>query len=76
MTADVNVVKALTRVAMGLCQGRNCQRQLAALIARAHGAAIADVAAGDAARARCGRWRSAAVADASIGDEGYFTRDG
>ena len=34
-TADVNVVKTLTRVAMGLCQGRNCQRHVAAAIARA-----------------------------------------
>src|SRR5205085_2870645 len=32
-SADVNVVKAFTRATMGLCQGRNCQRQLAALIA-------------------------------------------
>ena len=44
MTADVNAVKALTRVSMGLCQGRNCQRQLAAAIARAHGGGVADVA--------------------------------
>ena len=34
-TPDINVVKAFTRVTMGLCQGRNCQRQIAALIARA-----------------------------------------
>jgi hypothetical protein len=25
-TPDINVVKAFTRVTMGLCQGRNCQR--------------------------------------------------
>ena len=75
MTADLNTVKGLTRVSMGMCQGRNCQRHLAAAIAR---------------RARRSGRRTfrprprarplrpvpiAAVADASIGDEGYFTRD-
>jgi NADPH-dependent 2,4-dienoyl-CoA reductase/sulfur reductase-like enzyme len=33
---DINVVKGLTRAGMGLCQGRNCQRQVAAMIARRH----------------------------------------
>jgi hypothetical protein len=42
-SADVNVVKALTRVGMGLCQGRNCSRQLAALVAARHGLRLADV---------------------------------
>jgi NADPH-dependent 2,4-dienoyl-CoA reductase/sulfur reductase-like enzyme len=42
-TADADVVKALTRAGMGLCQGRNCQRQIAALIAARLGGAIADV---------------------------------
>jgi thioredoxin reductase len=31
-TSDINVVKAYTRAGMGLCQGRNCQRQVAALL--------------------------------------------
>src|SRR4051812_862687 len=31
-TSDIDVVKAYTRAGMGLCQGRNCQRQVAALI--------------------------------------------
>ena len=75
MTADVNVVKPLTRVSMGLCQGRNCQRQLAALIARAHGGGIADVAPATP-RAPLRPVAIGAVADASIGDEGYFTRAG
>jgi thioredoxin reductase len=38
-TADQAVVKALTRASMGLCQGRNCQRQIAAMIARRHNVA-------------------------------------
>jgi hypothetical protein len=40
---DINVVKGLTRAGMGLCQGRNCQRQIAALIAARHGGSVADV---------------------------------
>lgn len=42
-TADISVVKALTRAGMGPCQGRNCQRHIAAMIARTHGSPIADV---------------------------------
>jgi hypothetical protein len=42
-SADVNVVKSLTRAGMGLCQGRNCQRQISAAVARRHGRALADV---------------------------------
>jgi NAD(P)H-nitrite reductase large subunit len=43
-TADINVVKAYTRAGMGQCQGRTCQLQIAALIARRHGRAVGDVA--------------------------------
>jgi NADPH-dependent 2,4-dienoyl-CoA reductase/sulfur reductase-like enzyme len=35
-TGDITVVKAYTRAGMGMCQGRNCQRQIAALIAERH----------------------------------------
>jgi NADPH-dependent 2,4-dienoyl-CoA reductase/sulfur reductase-like enzyme len=42
-TADINVVKGLTRVCMGLCQGRSCQRQVASMIARRHGRPIASI---------------------------------
>lgn len=38
-TADLSVVKSLTRAGMGLCQGRNCQRQVVARIAARHGVA-------------------------------------
>jgi hypothetical protein len=31
-TSDIDIAKAYTRAGMGLCQGRNCQRQVAALI--------------------------------------------
>ncbi len=43
-TADLSVVKGLTRAGMGLCQGRNCQRSVAALIAARHGLEIGAVA--------------------------------
>jgi NADPH-dependent 2,4-dienoyl-CoA reductase/sulfur reductase-like enzyme len=72
-SADVNVVKALTRAGMGLCQGRNCQRQVAALIARRHGRGIADV---EPATPR-GPVRPvpiAAIADDTVEDRGFFTR--
>jgi hypothetical protein len=42
-SADASVVKALTRAGMGLCQGRNCQRHVAALIAARHELAIGSV---------------------------------
>ena len=42
-SSDLSVVKGLTRAGMGLCQGRNCQRQVAALIAARHGMAIGAV---------------------------------
>jgi NADPH-dependent 2,4-dienoyl-CoA reductase/sulfur reductase-like enzyme len=42
-SADINVVKGLTRAGMGLCQGRNCQREIAAMIARRHGRPLPSV---------------------------------
>jgi thioredoxin reductase len=42
-TSDINVVKMLTRAGMGLCQGRNCQRQVAALISARHGVPVGEV---------------------------------
>jgi D-hydroxyproline dehydrogenase subunit alpha len=42
-SADLNVVKGLTRAGMGLCQGRNCQREVAAMIARRHGRPLPSV---------------------------------
>lgn len=42
-SSDVNALKALTRAGMGNCQGRNCQRQVAALIGKAVGRRVSDV---------------------------------
>jgi thioredoxin reductase len=41
--ADVSVVKAYSRAGMGLCQGRNCHRQIAALIANKHHMELSEV---------------------------------
>jgi thioredoxin reductase len=70
-TPDINVVKAFTRVAMGLCQGRNCQRQIAALIAARHGGAIADLPLATP-RSPARPVPLAAVADDSVEDLGLF----
>jgi NADPH-dependent 2,4-dienoyl-CoA reductase/sulfur reductase-like enzyme len=40
---DPGVVKGLTRAGMGLCQARNCQRQVAAMIAARHGGTVAEI---------------------------------
>lgn len=73
-TADVNVVKTLTRVTMGLCQGRNCQRHVAAAIARRHGRAIGALPVATP-RAPARPVPIGAVADASVEDRGFFAVD-
>lgn len=40
---DPNVVKGLTRAGMGLCQGKECSRQVAALRARHRGVGVGEV---------------------------------
>ena len=42
-SADPNSVKNLTRAGMGQCQGRNCARQVASLVARQAGRAVWEV---------------------------------
>jgi len=73
-STDLNAIKAVTRVAMGMCQGRSCQRHVAAAIARRYGASIGELRVATP-RMPVRPVPIAAVADASIGDEGYFTRD-
>jgi thioredoxin reductase len=74
-TADLNTVKTLTRVTMGLCQGRNCQRHVAATIARRHGGTIGALPV-STPRAPVRPVPIGAVADASVEDGGFFTVDG
>ena len=56
---------------MGLCQGRNCQRQIAAMIARRHGRPLAELPVATP-RAPVRPVPIGAIADASIEDEGFF----
>jgi thioredoxin reductase len=71
-SADVNVVKGLTRAGMGLCQGRSCQRQVAAMIAARRRVPIAAVPRATP-RLPVRPVPIAAIADASIPDGGFFT---
>jgi Sarcosine oxidase A3 domain/Pyridine nucleotide-disulphide oxidoreductase len=72
-SADINAIKAVSRVAMGMCQGRNCQRHVAASIARRHGGSIGSLPVATP-RMPLRPVAIGAVADASIEDGGYFTR--
>ncbi|MBA3347658.1 MAG: FAD-dependent oxidoreductase, partial [Actinobacteria bacterium] len=71
-TSDVNVVKSLTRAGMGLCQGRNCQRQIVATLANRHGGTIESLPVATA-RPPVRPVPIGAVADASLEDGGFFT---
>jgi NADPH-dependent 2,4-dienoyl-CoA reductase/sulfur reductase-like enzyme len=71
-SADTGAVKALTRAGMGLCQGRNCQRTIAALIAQKHGLALARVNSANP-RLPARPVPIGAIADDSIEDHGFFT---
>ena len=73
-STDLNAIKAVTRVTMGMCQGRNCQRHVAAAIARRYGVSINDLPVATV-RMPVRPVAIGAVADASIEDGGYFTRD-
>jgi thioredoxin reductase len=73
-STDVNAVKAVSRVTMGMCQGRNCQRHVAAAIARRHGRPLRELPVATP-RMPVRPVAIASVADASIEDGGYFTRD-
>jgi NADPH-dependent 2,4-dienoyl-CoA reductase/sulfur reductase-like enzyme len=70
-TADLNVVKSLTRAGMGLCQGKSCQRQVAATIAARHGMTIASIPPATP-RFPVRPVPMGAIADPSIEDDGLF----
>ena len=70
-TSDLSVIKAFTRAGMGLCQGRNCQRQIAALISNAHSMDISDVPVATP-RFPVKPVPLGAIADEGIQDEKYF----
>lgn len=74
-TADVSVVKALTRAGMGPCQGRNCQRHIASMISRRTGEPIGTVAVATP-RMPVRPVPIAAIADPSITGPGLFLAPG
>jgi hypothetical protein len=72
-TADINVVKGLTRACMGLCQGRSCQRQVASMIARRHRRPLASIPLATP-RFPVRPVPIGALAEAAV-DDGFFTPD-
>ena len=70
-TTDLNVVKSLTRAGMGLCQGKSCQRQVAATIAARHGIPIESVPPATP-RFPVRPVPMGAIADSTIEDDGLF----
>jgi hypothetical protein len=65
------VVKALTRAGMGPCQGRSCQRHIAAMIARQHQVRVDEVAPATP-RLPVRPVSIAAMADRAVADPGLF----
>jgi hypothetical protein len=59
---------------MGLCQGRNCQRQIAATIARRHGRDLGDVPVATP-RSPARPVALGAIADAAVEDLGLFVAE-
>jgi NADPH-dependent 2,4-dienoyl-CoA reductase/sulfur reductase-like enzyme len=71
-TDDINVVKAYTRAGMGPCQGKNCQRHIASMIAARHGVPVASVPPATA-RMPLRPVAISALADAAVESPGLFT---
>jgi len=70
-TSDLSVVKAITRAGMGSCQGRNCQRQISAMVALRHGIDIAKVPQGTP-RFPVKPVALGLIADKTVTDQKYF----
>lgn len=70
-TADVSVVKSYSRSGMGLCQGRNCQRQIAAMISDRHNLPISKINF-QTPRMPVKPVEIGKIADPSIREEKYF----
>lgn len=68
---DASVSKAYSRAGMGLCQGRNCQRQIAALIAARHEIKIPEVPVATP-RLPIKPVAIGLIADNSVTEEKYF----
>ncbi len=73
-TDDVSVVKAYSRAGMGLCQGRNCQRQIAAMINQRHKVPFENIAFATP-RFPVKPVEIGLIADSTIKDEKYFINE-
>jgi len=73
-TSDISVVKAYTRAGMGLCQGRNCQRQIAAMISKRHELPFSEIPFATP-RFPFKPVEIGLIADGSIRDEKYFINE-
>jgi len=73
-TSDIAVVKGYTRAGMGLCQGRNCQHHVAAMISRHYSVPIEAVSLATA-RFPVRPVFLRQVADASVESKKYFVPD-
>ncbi|NDC48592.1 MAG: FAD-dependent oxidoreductase [Micrococcales bacterium] len=73
-TSDISVVKAYTRAGMGLCQGRNCQRQIAAMISKRHTLPFSEIPFATP-RFPFKPVEIGLIADGSIRDEKYFINE-
>lgn len=70
-TIDPSVVKAYTRCGMGLCQGRNCQRQISALLAKKQNIPISQISQATP-RFPTKPISLGQIADATVSAEKYF----
>jgi len=70
-TCDLSVVKSYSRAGMGLCQARNCQRQIAAMIAKRHDRSISEINF-QTPRMPVKPVEIGKIADPSIREEKYF----
>lgn len=73
-TNDISAVKAYSRAGMGLCQGRNCQRQIAAMINQEYQVPFEKIAFATP-RFPVKPVEIGLIADGSIQDEKYFINE-
>jgi NAD(P)H-nitrite reductase large subunit len=73
-TNDISAVKAYSRAGMGLCQGRNCQRQIASMINQKYNIPFEKIAFATP-RFPAKPVEIGLIADGSIQDEKYFINE-
>jgi D-hydroxyproline dehydrogenase subunit alpha len=71
-TPDISAIKNYTRAGMGMCQGRNCQRHIAATISARHGVEMSSIAPATA-RFPLRPVPLSSVADDAVTSDKFFT---